>query len=369
MAKSSDEHLASFQSLRAIACLVVLLRHYVSGFSINAPWWRPVDNIFFNSYSAVVMFFVLSGFVLSPSFFGKQLGMREIAGFYTRRIFRILPLLAVITALSLIYTRLAFSGREVPFANDWFREILPHDMPLTGFAVVKCFLGLNSALVPQNWTIACELLVALVLPFFIKACTGPRWVAVLTTVAFTVLSFLVAGGGGKTLPMTYAVDFIIGILTYRILKSHEKIYSDAVFYLAVVGLLTFRVILALLMHQPEMPFHDPLCSLAEAVFSAVIIYGLATKNHMSRLLSSGWLVKIGDISFGIYLVHFLVIVVVARLMAPFLLPYPLPVQMLAMLVPILLTSFVLAYFCYQFIEMPANRLGRTLQKYILSTGN
>lgn len=117
-------------------------------------------------------------------------------------------------------------------------------------------------------------------------------------------------------------------------------------------------------HQGEIPFHDPLCSLIEALFSAVIIYGLATRNHMSRVLSHRWLSRIGDISFGIYLFHFLVIVIVARLVSPLLLSEPLPVQISVMLIPVLIISFIAASFCFHFIEMPANRIGRTLQKYI-----
>lgn len=362
--KSFDNHIPSLQSLRGIASLVVLLRHYVLCFPVSNSFWLALEDVLLNSHAAVVVFFVLSGFVLSPSFFSRPLGMREIAGFYTRRIFRILPLLMVVTALSLLYVKSNFSERNVPFVNAWFQGLLPHDMPLPGFTIIKCFIGLNSALVPQNWTIACEILVALVFPFFIKACTGRVWRAIFTTVTFIGLSFFMAGGSGKTLPIFYAVDFIVGILTFRVLESHKESYPDVFFYLAVVGLLGVRGTLNLLTHQGETPFHDPLCSLIEAFFSAVIIYGLATRNHMSKILSHRWLSQIGDISFGVYLFHFLVIVVVARLIAPLLLSEPPPVQMSVMLIPVLMISFISAYFCFHFIEMPANRLGRTLQKYI-----
>ncbi|MBS1103228.1 acyltransferase [Gluconobacter sp. Dm-62] len=362
--KPFDNHIPSLQSLRGIASLVVLLRHYVLCFPVSSSFGLVAENVFLNSHAAVVVFFVLSGFVLSPSFFSKPLGTREIAGFYTRRIFRILPLLMVVTVLSLIYVKSHFSERRVPFLNDWFEGLLPHGMPLSALAIIKCLVGMNSALVPQNWTVACEILVALVLPFLIKACTGRIWVSALTTVAFTGLSFLVTGGSGKTLPIFYAVDFIIGILTFRILNAHQRSYPDVFFYLAVIGLLGVRETLNLLSHHGEIPFHDPLCSLIEALFSAIIIYGLATRNHMSRILSYRWLSWIGDISFGIYLFHFLVIVIVARLIAPFLLSAPLSAQMPVMLVPVLILSFLSAYFCFHFIEMPANRLGRTLQKYI-----
>lgn len=360
----SGDHIPSLQSLRGIASLTVLLRHYVRCFPGGETFWLTFQNIFFNSQAAVVVFFVLSGFVLSPSFFNKSINVRELAGFYVRRFFRIVPLLAVVTALSFFYVKSAFSTWKVPFTNSWFDGVLAHDVPLSASILVKCFVGMNSALVPQNWTIACELLVALILPFLVKACTGRLWLAVLTFIIATALSFIAADGGGKSLPVVYAIDFVVGILTFRILQSHDKRYSDVFFYAAVIGLVGARNMLEVLTGQVDLPFNDPLLSLVEAIFAAVIIYGLATKNHMSRLLSVRWLVWLGDISFGIYLVHFLVIVIVARLMTSFLLPYSLPVQAFLMLVPVLAVSLAAAYFAFRFIEIPFNDLGKSLQRRV-----
>ena len=360
----SGDHIPSLQSLRGIASMIVLLRHYLACFPIGGAVGLAYQDIFFNSHAAVVVFFVLSGFVLSPSFFSRTISLSELLGFYVRRFFRIVPLLAVITALSLFYVKSRLSTWSVPFANAWFEGLLPHDVPLSASILVKCFIGMNSAIVPQNWTIACELLVALILPFLVKACTGRLWLALLTFVVATVLSFLAADGGGKSLPVVYTVDFVVGILTFRILQSYAKRYSDFFFYGVVLGLACTRVILEVLTGRAELSFHDPLCSLIEAVFSAFIIYGLATQNHMSRLLSARWLVWIGDISFGIYLVHFLVMVVVARLMAPFLLAYSLPVQMFLILLPVLAISLGAACFFYRFIELPFNDLGKTLQRHV-----
>lgn len=362
--RPSGDHIPSLQSLRGIASLTVLMRHYVRCFPGGETFWLAYQNIFFNSQAAVVVFFVLSGFVLSPSFFNKPTSVSELAGFYVRRFFRIVPLLAVVTAFSFFYVKSAFSTWKVPFANSWFEGLLAHDVPLSASILARCFVGMNSALVPQNWTIACELLVALILPFLVKACTGRLWLAALTFVIATVLSFLAADGGGKSLPVLYAVDFVIGILTFRILQSYTKRYSDLFFYAAVIGLVCTWKMVEVVTGQVDLPFNDPLRSLVEAIFAAFIIYGLATKNHMARLLSARWLVWLGDISFGIYLVHFLVIVVVARLMTHFLVSYSLPAQMLLMLVPVLAISLGASYFSYRFIEIPFNDLGKSLQRHV-----
>ncbi|OUI84258.1 hypothetical protein HK22_05495 [Gluconobacter sp. DsW_056] len=364
LSRPSGDHIPSLQSLRGIASMIVLLRHYIICFPVGGSIGLAYEDIFLNSHAAVVVFFVLSGFVLSPSFFSRAISLSELLGFYVRRFFRIVPLLAVVTALSLLYVKSTLSTWKVPFTSPWFDGLLPHDVPLSASILAKCFVGMNSALVPQNWTIACELLVALILPFLVKACTKRLWPALLTFIVAAVLSFLAADGGGKTLPLLYTVDFVVGILTFRILQSYASRYSDLFFYVMVIGLVCTRVILEVVTGRADLSFHDPLCSLIEAVFSAFIIYGLATQNHMSRLLSARWLVWIGDISFGIYLVHFLVIVVTARLMSSFLLPYALPVQMVLMLVPVLAISLGASYFSYRFVEIPFNDLGKKLQRHV-----
>ncbi|MBS1091829.1 acyltransferase [Gluconobacter sp. Dm-74] len=364
LSSSSGDHIPSLQSLRGIASITVLLRHYVRCFPGGETFWLAYQNIFLNSQAAVVVFFVLSGFVLSPSLFRKSISVSGLAGFYVRRFFRIVPLLAVVTALSLIYVKSSFSTWDVPFTNSWFAGLLPHGVPLSASILARCFVGMNSALVPQNWTIACELLVALILPFLVKACTGRFWLAALTFVIAAVLSFIAADGGGKSLPVVYAVDFVVGILTFRILQSHDKRYSDLFFYAAVIGLVGAWKIVEVVTGQVDPAFNDPFRSLVEAIFAAVIIYGLATKSHMSRLLSVRWLVWLGDISFGIYLVHFLVIVIVARLMTSFLLPYSLLVQASVMLVPVLAISLAASYFVFRFIEIPFNDFGKSLQRRV-----
>lgn len=61
-----SNRIESLDSIRGIAALAVLMGHTVGSFAWPLAWSKiPFINIFFEGYPAVIMFFVLSGFVLS----------------------------------------------------------------------------------------------------------------------------------------------------------------------------------------------------------------------------------------------------------------------------------------------------------------
>src|ERR1700733_3820300 len=71
------ERLYALDSLRGIAAVVVMLRHLLIAVpetvQAQLPLWVTLNplRIFLNSYFAVTLFFVLSGYVLAPPFFAK----------------------------------------------------------------------------------------------------------------------------------------------------------------------------------------------------------------------------------------------------------------------------------------------------------
>ena len=96
------QRFASLDGLRGIACVVVVICHYLqiyvpAAFERNFPdlfgekWLvnSPL-NLLFNGHAAVILFFVLSGFVLSAPFF-RGVGW----GWYARSIIKRYPRLAI----------------------------------------------------------------------------------------------------------------------------------------------------------------------------------------------------------------------------------------------------------------------------------
>lgn len=360
----SQSHIQSLQSLRGLAAFMVLLRHYFICFPLNGQFSEQVISVLLNSHAAVVVFFVLSGFVLFPSLQKISLTAKSVVGFYIRRAFRIFPLLIVVTLLSYGYVKSNFSAPHLTIANSWMSGLLPHTSSVGTISLIKCLTGMQSTLVPQNWTIMVEILIALVLPFVVKICSRNWVLNGFVFAGFATLSFVCANWGGKSLPFIYAVSFVIGMTAYRLLDIGMFRVSPVLLLLCIIGLLSTSTALSFATGVST-PFHDPLCSLIEGLFAGCVILGLATPNAISKHFTWTPLVWLGDVSFGVYLVHFLVIVVMARLMESILAPLSETTRSLTLLLPVVVVSLALAQIFYSAVEKPFIQLGRQSQRAFL----
>jgi len=362
-------HLSSLQSLRGIAAIAVLLRHSTISFPSSGSFTDFVESVVFNAHAAVVVFFVLSGFVLSLSLDNRQMSMASVSGFYLKRVFRILPLLVFVTILSLLYTLAPVSGLAVAGSSSFFAGLLTHHTPKT-MTVLLSLVSLNSHYVPQNWTVMVELLVAPAFPFLFFMSRMSRKLLGLMLVA-AIIASMATPIGGRWLPVDYTADFLLGILVFLIWSrnmpvDHRFLPPAAVAAFAV--LITARPVLSLYglpLIDPN-NFHDPVSGLIEGLAASVLILALAGHTKVARALSGRFLVFFGDISFSLYLVHFLVIVLFARLLNRFVPAFG-DLNDLAhncvFAILVLFVSIPISTLLYRFLELPCNRFGRRLAAF------
>lgn len=365
----SEKRLSALQSLRGIAALVVVLRHSTFSFPSSGPQADFFENIVFNSHAAVVVFFVLSGFVLSASLDNRKLSFPTLAGFYIKRLFRILPLLIFLTILSLLYTLSDISSVTVGGSTQFFRGLLDHSPPKP-VTVLLSLVGLNSHYVPQNWTIMVELLVAPFFPFlFFFSRNNHKIFALLFIV--TLIASMVAPLGGRFLPFVYTVDFMLGIGVF--LFWSRKMPADIPFLttaviIALIILISARPFLTLCHLSIVNPtnFHDPVSGFIEALAASALIFGLAVHTKLARALSHPCLVFLGDISFSLYLVHFLVIVLLGRFidrLVPEFSDLNDLARNLIFAIIVVLISIPISALLYSLLELPWNRFGRRLATF------
>ncbi|WP_394778893.1 acyltransferase family protein [Undibacterium sp.] len=105
--------------LRGLAILLVVVHHLALPFrlplapSLLGGWWpkRLIDSISFNGYESVFIFFVISGFLITTRIMERDGGLAQVdlRHFYKARARRILPLLLVVLAILCV---LAWFGVE-----------------------------------------------------------------------------------------------------------------------------------------------------------------------------------------------------------------------------------------------------------------
>lgn len=342
----TQQRLLGADFLRAAACLLVLMHHLafrMDGNNIPA-WARGVMDFFVMGSFGVSVFFVLSGFLLARPFWlalDRAEPMPSLRIFTLRRAARILPgfWLALVASLVLSVT---VSGS--PLDGEHILRFF------AGFFLVSDWHWLTLFPVDNNgplWSIGFEVTSYLLLPFFLATLFALRlrgwmarlaWVGVIALVL--ALHWMVVQwapidefergwnhgltGGAKAWmprfnPIGFFAIFALGALAagVQVRLGHLRHWLfDALGLLAVLaagwvmvahigGLNEGFGLLGIPYGYPWMPL---------AICAALVT--LPSSRHAGRLLDNRLSRFIAEISFGIYIWHFLVIGLMARLAPP-----------------------------------------------------
>src|SRR4051812_15035790 len=175
-------------ALRFIAALSVLIQH-VSQFQVQIGLAEPgwFHRLFLSGFDGVVLFFVLSGFLITYLLLaeGRTTGRIDISAFYVRRILRIWPLYFLLLAIALALYLAA--GRNTP---GW---VQPHDVAVFGlYAALLANIALVYALpalaISQTWSIAVEEQFYLVWPLLMRLFSNRLLTFMLGVVAVKLLA-------------------------------------------------------------------------------------------------------------------------------------------------------------------------------------
>ena len=364
--------LETLDSLRGIASVVVLLHHellLVPAFS--AFFWagyhanfghiaNPAEALLFLTplrllwagHEAVILFFVLSGFVLSlPWVEGRP---PRYLPFVLRRFCRIyLPYIvaaAIAAALFMIVPHHEADPASLLHADDW------NNFRIGGATVTNYVFMLN--LVQQQfvnkamWSLVFEMRVSLVFPLLMIPIL--RW---RTLGAACLILALVAGAAALPAPpspiaqladtMHYAAYFVLGAAAA--LRMGEV--RAALTRCSPTGRLAFIGLGVLLIWRPAYSENAVL----PAFGSAVLIYAALLPGGMERFLMKPVLRGLGRISYSLYLLHVPVLLTIYYLGRDKL---PLAVILLAAFP----TALLAAWLYHLAVEAPATRLGAALTR-------
>jgi peptidoglycan/LPS O-acetylase OafA/YrhL len=336
------------QSLRGIAALIVLLHHSSFLFTTGTAfhYWA---ELLLNAHAAVILFFVLSGYVLTLALSNTELKVADIAKFYVSRAFRIYPPVWAVSFLGIAYVlfvhRLPAWG-----ATEWYTAFFFQPNSLKDFLLN--FLGMRNDFIPPMWSIRIELIASAIMPFLVLAINRGFGVWLL------VASIVIALYGHVWI---FLPSFIVGALASR----SQKLFGR---YLGTVTALVVSTMVLIFFRRLdpgwrfEVDYNAVIPMLVESLAAATLIVGVVGRSvHVLRIKLATWL---GDISFSVYLIHFLVMSVLARSVAH--LEYGGDFRAATLMLGTLLLTLPLALLCYETIEKSGIAAGKvvsgTLQK-------
>ena len=300
--------LPALHAMRGVAAMLVVVFHaWHMGLSsvVHAPF-------VIKGYLWVDFFFLLSGFIIAYHYearFNKGLRRRDVVSFYIVRAMRIFPLHIVVLGLWIAIEAVQYlrEGRGFDEGRQW-TDFVPN------LLLMQSWLFHNTSWNPPSWSISCEwlfylLFPLLAVPFYrrslafsmvvIGMMAGTLWLAAayfsqlpLDGAEFN-LGASVNGGIFRALP-----EFITGILICNIAAEHAswlKRYGRRIFWAAALFTGSMMVIYA----------SD---FLIVAGFALMVFGGAGIQGNPTKI--TGFL---GDISYSVYMLHSVVIAVLAHL--------------------------------------------------------
>lgn len=319
-----DNHFDSIQALRGIAALFVLLEHI-----------RFLNCGAFG----VDIFFCISGFMIMFS------THKNSNGFLLKRAVRLLPLYYLMTVGTFFLLLLFPSMFEQTRANPVF---LLKSLLFIPFDIGN---GVLQPLMRIGWTVNCEVFFYLL--FFISMKISHKYRGLISSVL--LLGVVVTTGLINTgfAPLTFygnpvMLEFIMGILSYYIGRFLYSLFQEnklPLSFAVASGLFACLLLIALPLCKPYVNvlgfYRLPLWGLpAMLIVLCFFIAGLYIKFPSP-------LVKLGNISYSLYLIHYYPLLLLDRFVFDFSEYTPFTILGVFVSVAVCCT---LAYFCWYLIE-------------------
>lgn len=346
----------NLNGVRFIAALLVIVHHVEQMkymFHLESSLWQKSPFIEVIGKLGVVLFFVLSGFLITYLLLKEKdvMGKVDVKSFYIRRMLRIWPLYYVILILG--FAIIPF----IPFFNIpvWTDSVFS-DLNLKIFLFILFLPNVARVLfepvpyVSQTWSIGVEEQFYLVWPFVINLAKNIFKILTVIIVLYMVVKFsLIYLSKSETsfLPVVrfwnnfnincmaiggFAASFFY-FKKQTILHLIYSAYTQVFLYLALILLLYFGVEIPLLHFE------------IYGIIFAMLILNLATNPKSLVSLDNIFFEYLGKISYGLYMYHYFAIVIVLRISELYFTINSFSILILSTLLTIALSSL-----SYHFIE-------------------
>lgn len=357
-----NQRLEQLDSLRGLAAISVVIYHALNltiqnWNNISDPTWRLIFHsplrIFWSGHQAVIMFFILSGFVLSLPFNKKNV---FYSNFIIKRVCRIYIPFIIAIIFGLI-SRVLFS--KGIFVDLWSGEI-------TWKVILKHVLLIDmfdqNAFDPVVWSLVHEMRISLIFPFIMIIVVKYNWKLViflgwLLSCLGIYLHYLnintnIDPATNYFDTMHYILMFLVGAILAKFMNKLIKVYNQLSILIKGVLLIT-----GILMYSYSITIHGDIITRLISdwitmIGGSIIIVLAIAEPKMKQILLKKPLLFLGKTSYSIYLIH---LVVFLSIISQFNL-----IPIWAQLILGFSITLLVSKFMYDFIEVPSIKLGRKL---------
>jgi peptidoglycan/LPS O-acetylase OafA/YrhL len=345
----------NLNALRIYAAVCVVIAHTALNFAelrATASIYPLLDALSLDAQTAVSLFFVLSGFLITYLLLAErdQHGAIAIRQFYFRRMLRIWPLYFLIAILGFVLLPLLLGPSYALY-----------DAPVRSIVLVMVMLpNLVGPLGPLGhlWTIGLEEQFYLVWPWAVRRQSVLlKVIAGIVILKLALAPIVYAFNDDAMLNLFLGTRFecmaLGGLAAWLYHRQHPLLRW--LYSIPVMGLVSLSMVYLMLVDIPVTPLNNALC----AVLFATLILNLATNPRLPLRLQGPFWDRLGNLSYGVYMYHFPLLYLV--LYALHTLKVPEGESFNAILYGTTLSgTFIAASLSYRFFERPFLALKRRL---------
>ncbi|MFC4100406.1 acyltransferase family protein [Paenibacillus xanthanilyticus] len=372
-------------SIRGIAALTVLLGHFASSILIFCTCTNTTGNedhvilnlfkytplsFFGAGHEAVILFFLLSGFVLSLPFF-KQTNT-GYGQYLIRRICRIYIPFAIALLFAVVMYFIS-SPSVITHMSSWFNG--QWDMPIDVKDVLAAlgFIGVfdTDKINPPIWSLVHEMRISIIFPFLMFVLV--RWRTLFSVALACALSVLGIAATSVLNPSSlvnmyitihYAAIFMVGALLAKHMSEISRFIRGKSRIVKVIMLLigfllyNFKTVLPNWSLIHNYLFNEWAITIGGSIYIS-IAFGSIT---LERVLLLSPIQFLGKISYSLYLYHMVVLLSLTHLLHGWM-------NIEIILVISFVVSLIVSTVMYYLVEKPSMNFGKYLTGKERSTKN
>lgn len=336
------EYYKQLDGVRAVAALMVMFLHFFGAVQPTDPFFSLLDKYASFGQTGVSIFFVLSGFLITRILMQTKDNSRYFSDFYIRRALRIFPLYYLFLVIFYYIVPVLQHAPVVPFSNQAYYWVYLQNFAMT--------FNWKSAGPGHYWSLAVEEHFYFMWPllvYFLSKKGIKIAVAVILIIAFLCrLVMIKSGYEAFYLTFNRMDELAIGALL-AVWESDGKLIGKARAF--IVGFLLVIIPTVLIWVK----FTGNALAIIQVIKYNLIstscfclvgyVVSLKKDVGINKLLSTWFFQFSGRISYGLYVYHPLVFVLIVPL-------FPATTSIPVLFVACFSVTYLVAYLSYQFFE-------------------
>lgn len=297
--ENKSRHLLYIDALKGLGCLCVFFCHYrMWGFlsPIETYCNNPLANLLFYGDLYVCIFLIASSYGISCSFNSNKSSNIGISKMLFKRYFRLaIPIGLLLIIFGLIhYLGFQYNENAAKILNNECLKNEMENLSLKGLiqAIFLSPFSIQHRWLPQVWMISYILygtFLTVALDFITSMMSFKK---AMIYCAFCIILFKFVN--------PYFINIIVGYILYRLNQNKRTMKDNK--WKASVCLLMFVIIYLLCYYK-----RINTTGFVSTILAGFFIFFIQFSNMIQNLLSNKMLIKLGGVSFALYIIHFMVV--------------------------------------------------------------